>query len=528
MAACRASSSILTPNAKPLDFMTYARVLWRRKWIFLAVVVILPVAVYEASLRSAKLYQSSVLLQVQPTSVDTAQGTSTGGASAQFIAIAARLIQTTGVAQGARRQLHVRPRPTASQLLSAISVTTDPSTGFITITTQANQAKQAARIANAFGAAVNSARAREAVKQIDQGISGLTAQISALPHSAFVVRDQLVVQLERLRAQRTAQGANAQIIEPAVAHPTPISPHPVRNALLGLVVALLLAFGLIALAEALDQRVRNQEDLEELTKLPLLAAVPRTAFRQMQTTESIEAFRRLRANLSFFNVDRDLSSIVIASGHTADGKTMVAMNLAHAYAYSGNDVVLIDADLRRPRIAERLQIEPGLGLAGVLSGQAEVDEALVDIGVRSSGPGRVLVLPAGELPPNPTELLASQRMHRLIEEFSTVYDVVILDTSPLMAVSDALPLLDEAAGVLLIARLGVIRRNDIRYLRRILDGAQGSALGVVATGLRLKRSARSYADAYYVKATAADSVNGDGTEKGKKRTVLSAVGRRRH
>jgi len=508
--------------------MTYARILWRRKWIFLAVVVILPVAVYEASLRSPRLYQSSVLLQVQPTSVDTAQGTSTGGPSAQFIAIAARLIQTTGVAQGARRQLHSRPRPTATQLLSAITVTTDPSTGFITITAQADQARQAAKIANAFGAAVNSSRAREAVKQINQGIAGLTAQISALPRSAFVVRDQLVVQLERLRAQRTAQGANAQIIEPAVAHSTPISPHPVRNTLLGLVVALLLAFGLVALAESLDQRVRSQENLEELAGLPLLAAVPKTAFRQMQTAESIEAFRRLRANLTFFNVDRDLSSIVIASGHTADGKTMVALNLANAYAFSGNNVVLIDADLRRPRIAERLQIEPGLGLAGVLSGQSEVDEALLDIGVRSSGPGRVLVLPAGEVPPNPAELLASKRMHRLIEELSTVCDVVILDTSPLMAVSDALPLLDEAAGVLLIGRLGVIRRSDIRYLRRILDGAQSSALGLVATGLRRKRASRSYPDAYYMAATAADSINGGGNDQGKKRTLLSAVGRRHH
>src|SRR5947209_4934571 len=151
-------------------------------------------------------------MEVEPTSIDNIQDTA-NGPSAQFIAIAARLIQTTGVAAFAGRQLTPGASPKA--LLNAITVSTDPSTGFITITAQSETPQRAADIANAFGQAVNSARAKQAVTQLDQTLSNLEGQLNALPRKARTARKQLSGQIQRLRAQRAAQNTNTQVIEPA-------------------------------------------------------------------------------------------------------------------------------------------------------------------------------------------------------------------------------------------------------------------------------------------------------------------------
>jgi capsular exopolysaccharide synthesis family protein len=403
-------------------------------------------------------------------------------------------------------------------------VSTDPTTGFITITAQADSPARAAEVANAFGAAINSARAQGAVVQLDRQIVSIKAQVKALPKSAVTPRNQLITQLERLRAQRAAQGANAQIIEPATAKASPISPRPARNTLLALIVAILLGLGAVALVENLDRRIRRPEELEELVGIPLLSSVPKSAFGGTDTPSSIEGFRTLRANLTFFNVDRDINSIVIASARQDEGKSIVAVGLAKAFAMSGSDVILIDADLRRPTLATRLKLDAAAGLAGVLVGKCEVGDCLVDYEVRGRDAGRLRVLSAGEIPPNPGELLGSQRMHRLIEELSTMSDLLVIDTSPLMAVSDALPLLDEVPGTLLVARLGVVHRDDLRYLKKVLGSARASVLGVVATGVS-ERAAYPYVSAAYIdQPDPPVSSNGD-TQKS--RGPLAALGRRR-
>jgi succinoglycan biosynthesis transport protein ExoP len=500
---------------KPVDLRSYATAIWRRKWILVAVLIALPVAVYAISRATAKTYESSTLLEVSPTSVDSAQGANQGGPTAQFIAIAARIIQTSGVAQRAAQQLP-GSRSSSAALLRSVSVATDPNTGFITITAKAGTPARAAEIANAFGAAINSARASEAVAQLSQQIAGLNAQISALPSRALNVRNQLIVQRERLRAELAAQGANAQIIEPATPQGSPVSPRPIRNAALALVVALVLGLGLVALAEGLDRRIRRPDELEEQTGLPVLGSVPRSAFKaKADAPRGIEAFRSVRANLTFFNVDHDVSSVVVTSGRQAEGKTSVAVGLAKAYAFSGSDVILVDADLRRPAVAKRFGVESRSGLADVLIGKAESGDALVDLVAPGQAAGRLRILPGGDVPPNPAELLGSQRMHRLIEELSTMCDMLVIDTSPLLAVSDALPLLDEVSGTVLITRLGVAQRDDFPYLKKVLGAAHSRSLGIVVTGLN-ERNSYPYE---YIHAT--------GSPNGAAKRPLTLVGRRR-
>jgi capsular exopolysaccharide synthesis family protein len=386
------------------------------------------------------------------------------------------------------------PRNQIGSLLDAVKVDTDPNTGFITITASASSGTRAADIANAFAQAINSERARQAVAQIDTTVSNMQAQLNALPPAASIARHQLAVQLTRLRAQRAAQDTNTQVIEPATAPLDPVSPRPLRNGALGLVVGILLGLGLVALIESVDRRIRRVEDLEEMSGLPVLTSLPRSAFDGNIAAPIVaERFRGLRANLSFFNIDRDIQSIVVASGRQGEGKSLVSIGLARAYTAAGSNVILVDADLRRPVVGSRLGTPESAGLADVLVGKATVAEALVQ-----HRTANLRVLSAGELPPNPSELLASERMQHLVGELSAMCDLLIFDTSPLLAVSDALPLLDQVSGTLLVTRIGVSRRDELQHLRKIVDSARSASLGLVATGAS-ERGVYPYEYATYIK-----------------------------
>ena len=472
--------------------------------------MIVPVLVYVVSARSPKVYEASVLMEVEPTSIDTSADTS-GGPDAQFIAIAARLIATTGVAE---RAAHFIPGTEASpgQLLASININVDPTTGFITITARASSPNLAAQTANSFAQAVNSARAHQAIIQLNQSLSNLQGQLNALPAKASVARNQLSKQITRLRAQRAAQGTNTQVIEPATAPSSPVSPRPRRNAVLGLVVAILLALGIVALLEALDHKVHSDEEIEEVGGAPVLSTLPRTAFDgNLNAPIVAERLRGLRANLAFFNVDRDIRSIAVVSGRQGEGKSLVSLGLARAYVAAGNSVILVDADLRRPTLAERLQMPTGPGLAGVLVGQSSLSEAVL-CHMRGEKVTGLQVLPAGELPPNPSELLSSERMKHLIEELSSRCDLVIIDTSPVLAVSDALALIDSVSGTLVVARMGTTKRNELQHVRRILGAATSAFLGFVVTGAAARGSYGYDYSAYLRPAATTTQRNGDGAE----------------
>ncbi len=192
-----------------------------------------------------------------------------------------------------------------------------------------------------------------------------------------------------------------------------------------------------------------------------------------------EAFQTLRASLTYFNVDRSLSSLVVTSPVQQDGKTTVAVNLALAYALDERDVVLIDGDLRRPQVAERLGKEVSVGLDAVLVGERTLEEAFVYV---DAGGGRLRILPGAAPPPNPAVLLGSQRMRLLLAELTEQVDMVIVDTPGLLAVSDAIPLFNQVAGSVLVSRLDRTPKEAIRRTKQVIASAGGTVLGGVVTG----------------------------------------------
>jgi capsular exopolysaccharide synthesis family protein len=474
--------------AEQNDFRNYARALWRWKWLLLAFLIVFPVISYVLEARKTKEYQSSTLVRPSAVSVDLSQfgGTSLGG---QNIDALARLVNTTAVAAAAAKHMKNPPASSAS-LLGEVSADADPTTGFLTITATDPDPNRAADVANAFAQGLAGNQVDQANAQIDATINRLQGQLRKLG-STDPARAQVAQQLQQLRTLRGAQSANSAIIERAAPAGAPIN-HKTRRAIeLGLVIGLLLGIGAVAIAENSDRRVRDPDDLEEMTGLPLLSAIPASAFDPAEDEDlrDEEAFQMLRGALMYFNVDQRLKSVVITSPGQEDGKTTVAVRLAQSVARSGRNVVLVDADLRRPQIAPRMGLHASEGLGTVLAGESDLRSVLLDVPVSSEGDGqitaqgRLYVLPAGPVAPNPSELLSSDRMEQILQELESSHDLVIVDSAAALAVSDALPLLRWTTGVVFVARLNRSTRAGIRRLQRVVTAAHGTLLGVVATGV---------------------------------------------
>jgi capsular exopolysaccharide synthesis family protein len=478
----------MTPQpAEQNDFRAYARALWRWKWLLLAFLTVIPVISYVLEARKTREYESSTLVRSQAVSVDLSQfgGQSLGP---QNIDAVARLIKTTAVAHAAAK-LMKEPPAVSGSLLGELSVSPDTDTGFLTITARDPSPRRAADIANAFAKAISNNQVAQANAQIDETITRLQDQINGLPRGD-PSRDQLSQQLQRLRALRGSQNPDAAIIEKAVPSGAPVNRNTRRAVELGLVLALLLGIGAVAIAENSDRRVRSPDDLEAMTGLPLLSAIPSSAFDPAEDEDlrDEEAFQMLRGALMYFNVDQRLKSVVITSPGQEDGKTTVAVRLAQSAARAGRNVILVDADLRRPQVAPRMGLSSTGGLGPVLAGEADLWSSLIETSVRAEGDsqittqGTLRVLPAGPVAPNPSELLSSERMQHVLGELEGGADLVIVDSAAALAVSDALPLLRWTSGVVLIARLNRSTRAGIRRLQKIITAASGTLLGVVATG----------------------------------------------
>jgi polysaccharide biosynthesis transport protein len=492
------------PRQDGLDLHRYARQVWRRKWVLLAVILLIPAATYFLTDRQAKVYQASNLLKVgsQDISVSNQLTFSSSGTSET-----ATIIKTTGVARLAARQLGLPPT-SARSLLGKISTSVQDEgtdTGFMRIIARDSEPQRAASIANAFAAAITQQRTNSAINQVDQSIATLSNQGVDASTKA-----QVAQQLQELRAARAGLAGTTQVIEPATAPGSPISPHPGRNAEIAFVLSLLIAAGLVPLLDALDRRLRAPEELEDLSDAPLLGSIPDQAFPGHGSGPYVhEAFQTLRAGLTYFNIDRTVGSALIASPTRGDGKTTVAANLSLALAQDGRDVIAVDCDLRRPQLAKRLGVaeQVNFGLDSVLIDRREADEALLEVEVEG---GRLRLLPGGS-PPNPSVLLGSDRMRSLLARLREDADMVIIDTPPLLAVSDAIPLQEQVSGTVLVARMDYTSRDGVRKAAAYISAAGGSVLGLVGTGVQIGGvGGYAYAYGYGYTAENGASPNGSG------------------
>lgn len=284
------------------------------------------------------------------------------------------------------------------------------------------------------------------------------------------------------------------IITPAKASAAPSAPNGRLNVLLGLAVGLVLGLGAAILRSTLDTRIRGEADLRLVTDIPLLGGLTlnKDAAKRPLLTQALsqspraESFRQLRTNLQFANVTGRAKSVLVTSSLPGEGKSTTATNLAISLAQAGQKVCLVDADLRRPMINEYLGLDRNAGLTTALLGEVDVNDLL-----QHWGEDDLYVLTSGQIPPNPSELLGSSDMLQLIRRLESVFDVVVVDTPPVLPVTDAAVLSQHVGGVILVVGAQSARRNDLERSLQGLRLVEADILGVV-----LNRIPSKGADAY--------------------------------
>lgn len=266
----------------------------------------------------------------------------------------------------------------------------------------------------------------------------------------------------------------------------PSSPSYPMNIALGILLGLALALAVAVVRHLLDNRINSANDIEAITKQPLLGAIvkdPDAASTMLVVHKDpqnprAEAYRSIRTNLQFLDLGSENHSFVISSSKPGEAKTTSSVNIALALAETGARVALIDGDLRRPRVAKFFGMEPEIGLSGVLTGQTELVDSLQRFANTS-----LYVLAAGPIPPNPSELLGSHAMDQTLAALNEHFDYVLIDSPPILAVTDSAVLSKKTAGVIFICAAGATKRAELESALKTLKGAGGNVLGVVGTML---------------------------------------------
>jgi capsular exopolysaccharide synthesis family protein len=273
------------------------------------------------------------------------------------------------------------------------------------------------------------------------------------------------------------------IIHPAQEPDAPVSPKPALTLVLALLAGIIGGAALAVARDRLDTRVRDEDDLGPAAP-PVLGSLERLRRRDARTSAladggstRAEALRHLRTNLEFLERDRPAQVLAVVSPTSRDGRTTTAADLAAVMAEAGRRTIVVDAALRRPGLAAHLGIDAEAGLGDALAGRP-VRELLVLIDEH------VAVLPAGHRVPNPGEVLASDRLDRLVDELRALADMVVIDTSPLLESADAATLVGRVDATLLLARVGHTRRADVLQAVERLERVQRPPLGLVLTGVR--------------------------------------------
>jgi capsular exopolysaccharide synthesis family protein len=466
----------------------------------------------------------------------TFQGVSGSFSSADLsqanVATDIELIQSSQVEAVVAHKLH-SPAP-------AVSATEVGATNVANVAVRSTSPDFAAAAANAYANAyiqvttqdyINSQLASE--KPIEAQITAVQNHITTITNavgSATSTQAQaqlsgLYTELSSLQQQlsqvqlTTGQGASAgQIVEPAVPDPVPVSPKRTQDAVIAASVGLLLGIGFALLRDYLDDRIRNADDLEDAAGgLPTIGLIPALSewrdrkkpflvASERPRSPAAEAYRALRTSIKFMALERPVKILQVTSPGASEGKTTTSANLACAMAESGQRVVLVDCDLRRPRVHEFFHLSNEVGLTSFLLGETQFEEALQPV----PGNEGLQVLPSGHIPPNPSELLSGERAAWLFQRLAEAADVVILDSSPALPVTDAVVLAARVDGVLLVAAAGV---STARAITRSLELLGRVDARVVGTVLNRAPDATSYGHQYgYGYAFESTKSNGNGTQ----------------
>jgi len=312
----------------------------------------------------------------------------------------------------------------------------------------------------------------------------------------------LAEKYETLKVSEQLEVGSGSVVSPAAIDTVAVSPKPTRNGALGLAVGLVFGLGMAFLAEYLDNTIKSAEEAQELFDAPVLGTIPTVQFKAGETrrltivqdpgSRGAEAYRGLRNSIDYVNFEHVIKTVLVTSAAPGEGKSTVSANLAASLAMAGAKVVLINCDFRRPTTDEFFEVNNQLGLSDVLAGRISLESAL-----QATDDANLRVLTPGKMPPNPSELLGSEKMTALIETIKADADWIIVDSPPLLAVADAAATARWTDGVLVVTRAGVSTSPAGANARDILDKVGARILGVVVWGLDESRGGRHGYGGYY-------------------------------
>jgi polysaccharide biosynthesis transport protein len=504
----------------------YLAILRRRAWIVVVATMLTAAGAYLYSSRQPQRFAASAQVLLNQTAGETSGGQLLNAPDAARydetqarVAVTPVLARRVLVATGARGL-------TANGLLQEAVITADPSSDILTFRVTDASGSRAETLANAYADQFVAYRRQLDTASLTTALAALNPRLSALTKKLIVATreksasvstlqyrvNQLSIQFQNLKSLLAVQGGAATVFNAAESYQQ-TQPKVARDTLIGVLLGLVAGLGLAFAAEGLETRVRGPEEAASVLGLAMLGRISqlparlsrngRLAMLSDQERRFAEPYRRLAVTLKHVNRARGVSKLMVTSAVRAEGKSTTVANLAVACARSGSRVVIVDLDLHNPTLHRLFEISQTPGFAGVAIGEATLEEALVQIpvdprvtppgaastnGHRDAEPaasdeaGTLWVLPAGLPLYDPGEFLQTTPVGQLLDELAESADLVLVDSPPVLPVSDALTISDDVDGVLVLARSKVVSRPAMTELKRQLDGLRTPAIGFAFIG----------------------------------------------
>lgn len=481
--------------------------LGERRWLILATAAIIVAIMTLRSAAQDDQYEAVSKVLIGQT--DPVQGLFPGAGADRDPERIARtnveLIENAAVAERVRRRQAGDERLTTEELLDRVDAVIENDSDVVAIRVRDEDPDRAADIANAFARQYALFRDRASSRNLDEAIARAQVELDELegeelssPRGRTIER-----RLSDLEIAAALQGGTVEVVKRAEPPDDRVEPRPFLAFLLSIPLGLLAGILLAGLVSYLDRRVKREEQVEALTQLPVVASIPRRSERLVRRKAGggvwadpveAESYGRLATNLRFFNFDRQVKTVLVTSAVPEEGKTTVTLRLAAALAGAGQGVLAIEADLRRPTFTDYFSIQFPHGLSGVLIGATPFEDVVtrVHTSYALAAPTEegdeawttapfIEVVPAGVIPPNPTELLAGDALPQVLRDAKSRADIVLLDSAPLVPVGDAIPIANAVDGVLLVVKLGESRRDELRRALKLLGTLRSKVIGVVIT-----------------------------------------------
>lgn len=510
------------------DLRSYLRPILKRWWLLAIIVPVVTIGTYIYYDQKPKVYGASTQLFIQPSAVN--QILVGGNNSLEALVTAenlAVLIQTRTVAEKAAARLQKEKADVSGGSISAAPL---ESSNFISIAATASTPKGAAQLANAYAAAFLATQAKQLEGEAGRTLRVARRQLADLGNDPATEarRESLEEQISTLElvSSQSSRNTGIKVVERAFPSSTPIDHDPMSNAIFAFVFSLMLAIGVAFLLEFMTRKVSSVEDAEDIYGLPVLAEVPKVDSPSPQGPGGIgvakdlhESFHRLQMNLDMLSHERELRTILVVSAAPGEGKSVVTRNLGLLYREAGRNAAVLDADFRKATLGGLFNAHEGPGLTDILAGRATFGQAVQEVSVPAAengngsapaqpmteaapvnaykGSGDLAMVPAGAMHGSLAAELTHGRMQQTLQQASELYDRVIVDSSPVLATADVLPLLSEVDGVVVVTRLGVSTRESAKRLLKELERVPDiNLLGVVVNGIP-QRLYRTRAYGYY-------------------------------